>query len=378
MPLSYHKQINHISGEPVSIPFVNSKAYYFVCPSYGHVMGILYFIENLKIADKEITIITISCELNKYWINLIKNKGLQWHVLYLDTSLPWRFRNVAAWFTIGAKVKRLYESTFKLIDNCSIYCFASGLDFVLLSIIKCASKNNFVVFVDIGPRSYPLLYSVKALIIYLHTLLFYHIKEIKVLDVDKNPYVFLSESFFEKHKTPHYCIPYIYNSKLATKYLPELGDILTNKHILWLDDDCWLYEKKKGDAFKVLTEIKRVISKTVNPNIVLYKKHPNPNFHLPDLSTIYQEYIEFPSNIPADFIINGPEIRYVISGFSTVLSIAAAHTNIIAISYIKLIPFRNENHKKHIIEFLTQESMPGRIMFVDSVDDISSFLISSK
>lgn len=190
------------------------------------------------------------------------------------------------------------------------------------------------------------MYSLKSLIVFLHARLFYGI-DVKILNVNNQPYPYLSDRFFKKLKIQREKgLGYVYDTHLLEKYNPVDDSLTSGKSILWLNDNCWLFEHKtNGNVREVLITIKEYIDARFKKTEVLYKCHPNPRFQSSKLASICQEYAECPSYIPADFLLFNASVKFIIGGFSTILSTAAKNTNITTISYVKLIPFEDEGEK---------------------------------
>jgi hypothetical protein len=91
------------------------------------------------------------------------------------------------------------------------------------------------------------------------------------------------------------------------------------------------------------------------------------------MDSVYQGCTEYPSHIPADFILCDSQIKFVIGGCSVTLSVAGKHTHAVAISYVKLIPFRNEAYKQHLMDYWLQES-GGKVVFPDSIEEFISLI----
>jgi len=239
--------------------------------------------------------------------------------------------------------------------------------------MKLVVRRNFVVFMRFTPSGLKKMYSFKSLIVYFHTWFFYGIREIEILNVNNQPYPMLAESFHRKLNAPVYRYKHVYDNDLARKYNPLSERLLAGKSVLLLDDDCWSNERTGGDSVRVLEKMKEHISRVMGSDKVLYKRHPSPQFHSKTMGSIYGEYAECPSYVPADFVICNPQIRYVIGGASVVLSAAARHTDALAISYLKLVPFKNEAYKQFLIDYL-KDVASDRILFLDTIDDFYSLV----
>jgi hypothetical protein len=250
---------------------------------------------------------------------------------------------------------------------------------VLFSLVRLIAKKNTVLFLNIFYTNARKHYSLKALFLLLHTWIFYGIDvTIRSFDFNKSPQVWLSERFFKKLNTELYEFKYHYDARLLQKYNPIPISHTLDKKVLWLDDDSLLYVKNIRDrSLSCLKALKSIIDKKFAKNEVLYKRHPSPEFHSKGLTSIYSDYEECPFFMNADFIISNPNIKLILGGLSAVLCTAAKNTNIVAISYIKLIPFEDEDSKRSNIEYWMQES-DNKIIFLDSPEELNFLIEKTK
>jgi hypothetical protein len=144
-----------------------------------------------------------------------------------------------------------------------------------------------------------------------------------------------------------------------------------------IGDDCLLYDRKMQDQIlNYFIAIKNIIDENFTHNEVLIKHHPNPMFNSKDITWIYDDYEELPSFMNADFIISKPNIKFIIGGHSALLSTAAKNTNIMAISYLKLMPFKDQQIKRSLVEYWMEES-DQNILHIDSLEELN-FLFKKK
>ena len=213
----------------------------------------------------------------------------------------------------------------------------------------------------------------------LHTWIFYRLNVvIKRFDYKETPFIFLSERYFKKLGIQLHEFQYHYDVRLFQKYNPIPACYTAGKKIVWLDDDCSLYGSEMQDrVFDSLKEIKSIIDKNFTPQEILLKSHPNPIFHAKNLVPIYRDYEELPSFMNADFVISNPDVRFILGGNSAVLSTAAIHTNVAAISYLKLMPFQDQNTKRDVIDFLIRLG-DQKILFVDSLEELDLLFKTEK
>jgi len=310
-------------------------------------------------------------QIRIFWDKLITNKNLNWNLIFLDTRPPGRYRNILSWFKIRSRINKLFENNFKSVENAYFYCCGTAIDLVLFSLVKLIAIRNTVVFLDIAYPDTEKYYSLKSLFLLIHTWLFYRLDvAIRRFDYKEIPFVFLSERYFEKLDVQLHEFKYHYDARLLQKYDPIPARYTSGKKIVWLDDDGSVYgHEMQEQVLSRFKEIKRIIDKNFAKNEVLLKAHPNPDFHAQYLASIYDDYEEMPSFMNADFVISNPNIKFILGGNSAVLSTAAIHTNIIAISYLKLMPFEDQEIKGNLIEFLMQLS-DRKILFVDSLKEL--------
>ena len=230
---------------PENIVITSSDKFYFTCPSYGFISPVLSIIDEIISKNPEINIIVMDVQMRLFWHQLITNKSLNWNLIFLNTKLPGRFRNVLSWLKIKSIIRRLYEDNFKSIRDAYFYCCGHASNLVLFSLVKLIAKKNTVVFLNIFYSDTHKHYSLKSLILLIHTWLFYGIDvSIRCSNLDKSPHVYLTERFFKKINAQLYEFKYHYDSSLLQKYYPIQTSYTSGKKIMWLDYDGCIYEKK--------------------------------------------------------------------------------------------------------------------------------------
>jgi hypothetical protein len=188
----------------------------------------------------------------------------------------------------------------------------------------------------------------------------------------------LSERYFRKLNIQLHEFKYFYDKNLLQKYDSIPARYTAGKTIMWLDDDWSYYDIGLHEQIlNIFKEIKSIVDEHFTKSEVLYKSHPNPHFKSKYLTSVYSDYEELPSFMNADFIISNPNIKFILGGISAVLSTAAKNTNIKAISYLKLMPFEDQNIKKNMMELWMQES-DRNILYVDSLEELHCVLKARK
>lgn len=366
---------------PENLKITSSDKFYFTCPSYGFISPLLSLIDEIISENPAINIIVTDEQMRIFWDQLITNKNLDWNLIFLDTRPPGRYRNILSWFKIRPHISNLFENNFKSVEGAYFYCCGTAIDLVLFSLVKLIAIRNTVVFLDISYPDTQKSYNLKSLFLLIHTWLFYRLDvTIRRFDYKETPFVFLSGRYFKKLDVPLHKFKYHYNASLLQKYNPIPARYTANKKIVWLDDDGSVYgDTMQDQVLKRFKEMKKIIDANFAQNEVLLKAHPNPHpdFHAENLAPIYDGYEELPSFMNADFIISNPNIQFILGGNSAVLSTAAIHTDIIAISYLQLMPFEDPEIKDNLIEFLMQLS-DRTILFVDSLRELNVLFQKSR
>ena len=311
-------------------------------------------------------------QMRLFWHQLISNNNLNWNILYLDTTPPGRYRNLLSALKIRPAIRKLFNDNFKSVENSFFYCCGPAVDSILFSLVKLIATKNTVVFLNIFYSETHKSYSLKSLLLLIHTWVFCGINvNVRYYDFDKAPFVCLSECYFKKLNIQLHEFKYFYDASLLQKYNPIPASYTSGKKIMWLDDDCSYYDRKmQGHIIDCFKAIKCIIDDNFTKNEVLYKPHPNPYFKSKDLTSIYGDYEELPSFMNADFIIPNPNIKYILGGMSAVLSTAAKNTNIKVISYMKLMPFEDQDNKMSMFKLWMQES-GQKIIFIDSLTELN-------
>lgn len=356
---------------PENLVITSSDKLYFTCPSYGFIAPILSLIDEIISRNPEINIIVMDEQMRVFWDRLITNKSLNWNLIFLNRKQPGRYRNVLSWLKIRPFIRKLFEDNFKSIENSHFYCCGTAIDLVLFSLVKLIAIKNTVVFLDISYPDTQKSYSLKSLFLLIHTWIFYRLNvTVRRFDYKEMPFVFLSERYFKKLDIQLHEFKYHYDARLLQKYNPISARYTSGKKIMWLDDDGSVYGNEMQDqALNCLKAIKSIIDENFTKNEILFKAHPNPYFHAKNLTSIYADYEEMPSFMNADFIIANSNIQYILGGVSAVLATAAVHTDILAISYLNLMPFEDEKTKHSMVEFWTQFGV-RKILFVDSLEEL--------
>jgi len=364
---------------PKNLKITSSDKFYFTCPSYGFISPILSLIDEIISNNPEINIIVMDEHMRLFWHQLITNKGVPWKLIFLNTDPPGRYRDVLSWVKIRSTIRNLYEENFKSVENSYFYCCGHATNFILFSLVKLIAKQNTVVFLNIFYAHLRKLYSLKALIFSIHTRLFYGIDvTIRHFDFNRTPLVYLSDRFFRKLDIPFYEFPYHYDARLLQKYNTIPPRYTFGKRILWLGDDGLAYDGRMEDqTLNCFKAIKSIIDENFTQDEVLYKPHPNPLSCPESIALVRNDYKALPSFMNADFVISNPNIKFVLGGVSAVLSTAAKHTDIVAISYLNLMPFEDEKTKYRMIKFWTQ--LGGRkIRFINSLEELNSLFKNQK
>lgn len=358
---------------PDNLVINSSDKFYFTCPSYGFISPVLSIIDEIISKNPEINIIVMDEQMRLFWQQLISNKSLNWNIIYLDTAPPGRYRNVLSWLKIRPTIRKLFNDNFRSVENSYFYCCGPAVDSILFSVVKLIAKKNTVVFLNIFYSETHKSYSLKSLLLLIHTWVFCGINvNVRYYNFDyKGPFVCLSERYFKKLNIPLHEFKYHYNASLLQKYNPIPARYTSGKNIMWLDDDCSYYDRKlQGQILNFFKAIKSIIDDNFTKNEVLYKPHPNPYFKSKNLTSIYSAYEELPFFMNADFVISNPNIKYILGGMSAVLSTAAKNTNIKVISYMKLMPFEDQEIKKRMLQLWMQESSQ-KIIFIDSLEELN-------
>ena len=357
---------------PDNFVITSSDKFYFTCPSYGFISPVLSLIDGIISKNPEINIIVMAEQMRLFWDQLITNNNLKWNLIFLNTKPPGRYRNVLSWLKIRPTIRKLFDDNFRSVNNSYFYCCGHAVDSILFSLVKLIAKKNTVVFLNIFYSESRKHYSLKSLLLLIHTWVFCRINvTIRYFDFDKAPYVCLSERYYKKLNIQLHEFKYFYDASLLQKYNPIPAHYTSGKKIMWLDDDCSYYDSRMQDQIlNCFKTIKSIIDENFTKNEVLYKPHPNPYFQSKNLTSIYGDYEQLPSFMNADFIISNPNIKYILGGMSAVLSTAAKNTNIIVISYLNLMPFKDQEIKRSMVELWMQES-GQRILYIDSLEELN-------
>lgn len=360
---------------PVNLEITSSDNFYFTCPSYGFISPILSIIDEIISKNPKINIIVMDENIRLFWHQLMTNKGVQWNLIFLNTKPPGRYRDILSWLKIRPIIKKLYEENFKSIENSYFYCCGHATNFILFSLVKLIAQNNTVIFLNIFYAHLPRLRSLKALILSFHTRLFYGMDvTVRRFEYSQSPLVFLSDRFFKKLNIPFHEFKYHYDACILQKYNSIPSRYTSGKKIMVLDDDCLSYDSRmEGQILNCFRAIKNIIDQNFIDDEVLYKPHPNPDFNSKASNSIFSSYDQLPSFMNADFIFANSNIQIVLGGVSAVLSTAAGNTDILAISYLKLMPFQDEKNKCRMIEFWTQVG-DGKIRFIKSLEELGLLL----
>ncbi|MGV8058413.1 MAG: hypothetical protein AB2L12_10375 [Smithellaceae bacterium] len=361
---------------PENFNINSSDKFYFTCSSYGFISPILSLIDKIISKSSDINIIVMDEQMDLFWRQLITNRSLEWNLIYINTKLPGRYRNVLSWLKIKPAIKKLFEDNFKAVRNSHFFCCGHVSDLILFSLVKLLAKQNNIVFLNIFYSDTYICYSLKSLLLLVHTWLFYDIDvSIRCSVINKSPQIYLSELFFKKINAQLYEFKYHYDPSLLQKYYPIPTSYTSDKKIMWLDDDSCIYERKmQSHSLTCLKAIKSIVDSNFANNEVLYKRHPSQEFHSKGFAAIYSDYLELPSFINADFVISNPNIKFILGGFSAVLCTAAKNSNIKAISYVKMIPFEDQNFTRHMVEYWMKES-DQKILFPDSLEELKNMIV---
>lgn len=363
---------------PENLVITSSDKFYFTCPSYGFISPVLSLIDEIISNNPEINIIVMDEQMRLFWHQLITNKGVHWNLIFLNTKPPGRYRDLLSWLKIRPAIRKLFEENFKSVENSYFYCCGHATNFILFSLVKLIARKNTVVFLNIFYVHLRKLHSLKALILSIHTRLFYGIDvTVRRFDYSKTPLVYLSERFFKKLNIPLHEFKYHYDARLLQKYNSIPSRYTSGRRIMWLDDDCSSYDsRKEGQILNCFKAIKSIIDENFAKDEVLYKPHPNPHFQPKASTSICGDYEGLPIFMNADFVLANSNIQFILGGVSAVLSTAAKNTDIMAISYLNLMPFEDEKTKLSMVEFWTQAG-DRKILFINSLEEMSSLLKGS-
>ena len=364
---------------PDNIVITSSDKFYFTCPSYGFISPILSLIDEIISKNPEINIIVMDEQMKLFWRQLITNNSLNWNLIFINTKPPGRYKNVLSWLKIRPTIRKLFDDNFRSVINSYFYCCGPAVDSILFSLVKLVAIKNTVVFLNIFYSEPRKCYSLKGLLLLIHTWVFYRINvTVRCYDFDKSPFVYLSERYFKKLNTQLHEFKYFFDASLLQKYDPIPARYTSGKKIMWLGDDCLYYDSRmQGQILNCFKTIKSIIDENFTKNEVLYKPHPNPSFQSKNLTSIYGDYEDLPSFMNADFIISNPNIKYILGGMSAVLSTAAKNTNIKVISYLKLMPFKDQNIKRSFMELWMRQS-DQNILYIDSLEELNILLKNGK
>jgi len=348
--------------------------YYFFSLAYSNVPQILSIIEKLDIKNPNINIVVHIKSHRLFWRELIKHNNLKWKVIFLNTNIKGSLKNPLSWIRIRKRIDLLFKRNFQSVCSSHIYFFSSSFGLMVFALVKLLAKRNRLYFIDCDKRVYPEWYDLKNIVKWFLMRLLYRV-EIKIVKVDDHTVPTLSKRFFEKAKIQEIGEREdFYDTEILKKYNFANGSITINKRIVWLDDDIGSYVSLSSEGVcQILNKLKNIIEGNFSKNEILFKRHPNLHFHTRNFSSIYGSYSEYPCYVPADFIFLEPSIKFVIGGCSTVLPIASLHHSVKAISYLRLVPFRNESYKNYIIGILKKESN-NKIILPDSWDALRSLL----
>ena len=357
---------------PDNLVITSTTRFFINCPSHGFIAPVLSIIDEIVSANPEINIIVMNEQMRLFWDQLITNKGFNWNLIVLDTKPPGRYRDVLSWLKIRPFIRKLFEDNFKSVENSYFFCCGNAIDLALFSLARLIAKKNTVVFLNIFYANARKLYSLRALMLLIHTWVFYRMDvTIRSFDFHKSPQVWLSDRFFKKLNTQLHEFKYLYDARLLQKYDPIPARYTLDKKLMWLDDDCSFYDKKlEGQILNCFKAIKRIIDDNFAKHEVLFKPHPNRDFQAKHLTSIYGDYEELPAFMNADFVLPKPDIEFILGGMSAVLSTAAKNTNITVISYFKLMPFTDQEIRRSMLELWMQESCQ-KILFIESLEELN-------
>ena len=353
--------------------------YYFFSLSYSNIPAILSIIEKLDSTDANINIIVHIESHRLFWQELIRSKYSPWRVIFLNT-VEGSLKNPLLWFKTRQSTRRMFKMYFQALRDAHIYLFSLSPPLQVLTLIKLLTRRNSIYFLDCDRRVFPKWHSLRSSIYRLLLHFLYGI-DVDMVRIGDSAAPFLARSFIKKAKVQQLTrqdYQDYYDVGILQKYDFVDSEIKAGKHIVLLDDDCYLYESptSREAYYRMLNTLKKVIESNFSRGEVLFKRHPNPAFHTRDFAPIYRDYLEYPYYVPADFIFLDPNIRFVVGGHSTTLASAARYFNVKSISYLKLVPFHNEDFKAHIIELLKSES-DNKIAFPDSWEELNSLLSCS-
>lgn len=356
-----------------------SNDYYFFCLAYSNIPAILSIIERKGISKLNIYIVVTLESRRLFWQELIKYNNLKWKIIFLEKITNYNIKNPLNWYKIRKDIKRIFENNFKFVCRSNIYFFSHSFVLDAFALIKMLSQaNNKIYFLDCDKLTLPKwskLYKLKRAVGLLILGYLYFGVDISIVNNDNNPIPTLSKRFFKKAKIQRINErEYPYDIDILEKYNFIKNDITENKSIVLLDDDCFPASSlSKEEYSKILVKLKKLIESNFKKNEVLFKRHPSIAFHTKEFNSIYSAYSECPSYLPADFIFLKPSIKWVIGGYSTVLRTIPKYYNVRSISYLKLIPFQNEDYKKFIIELQKKES-DGKINLPNSWEELNLLL----
>lgn len=351
--------------------------YDFFSLAYSNVPPILSIIEKLYIKNLNINIVVHIESHRLFWQDLIKHNNVKWKLIFLNTDIKGSLKNPLSWIRIRKHINLLFKKNFQSVCDSHIYFFSSSFALMVFALIKLLAKRNRLYFIDCDKRVYPEWYNLKNIGKWFLMRLLYRV-DIKIVKIGDRAAPTLSKHFFEKAKVQRIGEREdFYDTEVLRKYNPINGEITFKKKIVLLDDDCWMpgYSSSE-DIYKMLDILKKIIETNFSKSEILFKRHPNPQFHTTDYNSIYKDYSEYPYYVPADFIFLEPNIKFVIGRNSTVLPIASLHHGVKAISYLRLVPFQDERFKNRLIEILKKESS-NEIVFPNSWDALS-YLLSRK
>jgi hypothetical protein len=352
--------------------------YYFFSLGYTKIFAILSIIEKKSIRESNINIIVTLKSTKLFWQKLIRDNSLKWKLIFLNTHVDGRLRNPLTWIRIRKLTRKLFKNNFQFVHNSNIYFFGSSFALDMFALIKMLSKTNYIYFLDYDTKRIYLAwckyFNFRYIILKIIYNLIYKL-DIKFININERPIATLSDQFFSKAKIIKLKMTeYSYDVEIFKKYILTNKEVIINKRVLLLDDDCYLFSYCSGEELRrILNKLKKMLDSYFLKSEILFKKHPNDTFYNKQFNSIYDDYTEYPYYIPAERIFLEQNIKLVVGGFSNVLGIASKHYNIKSIAYIKLIPFRHEEFKDHVIRILKEES-DNKIDFPDSWEELNSLL----
>jgi hypothetical protein len=357
---------------PEKLKITPSDRFFFTCPSHGFIPPVLSLIDKIISHDPEINIIVMNEQMRLFWRQLVRKQGVHWNVILLNTASPGRYRNILSWLKIKPLIMKLFEDHFKSVKNAHFYCCGHASDFVLFSLVKLIAKENTVVFLNIDYGETQKIYTLRALILLLHTRVFYGIDvKARRFPFSDEPLIFLSDRYFRKLDIELHQFEYYYDAGLLKKYNPIPDRYISGKRIIWLGDDCSFYDGEMEDQIlDLLKAIKNIVAGNFAESEVICKPHPNPSFRSEASTSVCSGYEELPSFMNADFMLPSPDIRFVLGGISAVLSTAAKNSPVMAISYVKLMPFKDRKVKSLMVEFWMALA-DQKIIYVESLDELN-------